>query len=201
MKKVQLERILQSLAPVPQPKPEREAYATPATIVAEVVYGAYGRGDIETSAVLDLGCGNGGLGIGAKLLGAARVVGVDSDPAAIRVAQQNAATVRVEAEWRLDDVADVREAFNTVLMNPPFGAQTRHADRPFLDAALRCGRVVYTFLNGAAEAFVRRYFETAGATITDRFPYSFPIPHTFDFHRDEERRIDVVLFRVEVAKG
>ncbi|TLZ74653.1 MAG: methyltransferase [Methanobacteriota archaeon] len=180
MKKVQLERILQSLAPVPQPKPEREPYATPATIAAEVVYGAYGRGDIEGCAVLDLGCGNGGLGIGAKLLGAARVVGVDSDPAAIRVAEQNAATVRVEAEWRLDDVADVREAFDTVLMNPPFGAQIRH---------------------GPAEAFVRQYLETAGATITDRFPYSFPIPHTFEFHRDEARRIDVVLFRVEVAKG
>ena len=201
MKKVRLERILQSLAPVPQPKPEREPYATPATIAAEVVYGAYGRGDIEGCTVLDLGCGNGGLGIGAKLLGAARVVGVDSDPAAIRVAEQNAATVRVEAEWRLDDVADVREAFDTVLMNPPFGAQIRHADRPFLDAALWCGRVVYTFLNGPAEAFVRQYLETAGATITDRFPYSFPIPHTFEFHRDEARRIDVVLFRVEVAKG
>jgi len=201
MKKVQLERILQSLASVPQPKPEREPYATPATIAAEVVYGAYGRGDIEGCTVLDLGCGNGGLGIAAKLLRAARVVGVDSDPAAIRVAEQNAATVRVEAEWRIDEVADVREAFDTVLMNPPFGAQIRHADRPFLDAALRCGRVVYTFLNGPAEAFVRRYLEAAGATITDRFPYSFPIPHTFEFHRDEARRIDVVLFRVEVAKG
>src|SRR6266704_2016461 len=85
MKKVQLEHILQSLALVPKPKPEREPYATPATIAAEVVYGAYGRGDLEGCAVLDLGCGNGGLGIGAKLLGAARVVGVDSDSAAIRV--------------------------------------------------------------------------------------------------------------------
>jgi len=201
MKKVQLERILQSLAPVPQPKVEREQYVTPAPIAAEVVYGAYGRGDIERCTVLDLGCGNGTLGIGAKLLGAARVVGVDSDPAVIRVAEQNAATVRVEAEWRLDDVARVRENVDTVLMNPPFGAQTRHADRPFLDAALRCGRVVYTFLNAAAEAFVRRYFETAGATVTDRFPYAFPIPRTFEFHRDEARRIDVVLFRVAVAKG
>ncbi|HEX9340312.1 MAG TPA: METTL5 family protein [Thermoplasmata archaeon] len=201
MKKVQLERILQSLAPVPQPNPEREQYATPAAIASEVIYGAYGRGDIDRRTVLDLGCGNGALGIGAKVLGATQVVGVDSDPAAIRIAKHNASKVHVEVEWRTEDVADVREAFDTILMNPPFGAQTPHADRPFLDAAMRCGRVVYTFLNSAAEGFVRGYFEAGGATVTDRFPYAFPIPHTFDFHRDEARRIDVVLFRIEVAKG
>src|SRR5438034_10418733 len=120
MKKVQLERILQSLAPMPQPEPGREQYATPAAIAAEVVYGADGRGDIEKCTVLDLGCGNGGLGIGAKLLGAARVVGVDSDPVAILVAKQNASNVRAEAEWRLDEVGAVREAFDTVPWNPPF---------------------------------------------------------------------------------
>ncbi len=141
------------------------------------------------------------LAIAAKLLGAERVVGVDSDPASIEVARRNAGRARVDVEWRLEDVQGVREAFETVFMNPPFGSQKRHADRPFLDAALAWGRVVYTFLNARAEAYVRRRIESASGRITDRLAYAFPIPHTFDFHREKLRRIDVVLYRFEVAKG
>lgn len=201
MKKVQLERILQSLAPVPKPTAAAEQYATPAGIAAEVAYLAHGRGDVARRSVLDLGCGNGVLAIAANLLGAAKAVGVDSDPSAIEVARMNAARAHADIEWRVGDVSSVHEAFDTVLMNPPFGAQTRHADRPFLDASLRCGHVVYTFLNAKAEDFVRQYVESAGATITDRLAYSFPIPRTFGFHRDDVRRLGVRLYRLEVAKG
>ncbi len=80
-------------------------------------------------------------------------------------------------------------------------SQRRHADRPFLDAALARGRVVYTFLNAKAEAYVRHRIESASGRITDRLVYALPIPHTFAFHREERRRIDVILYRLEVAKG
>jgi putative methylase len=86
-------------------------------------------------------------------------------------------------------------------MNPPFGAQTRHADRPFLDVAVTLGRVIYTFLNANSEAFVRKRLERSGARITDRLEYRFPIAHMFPFHRDVMRTQPVLLYRVEVAKG
>jgi len=200
-KKVQLERILESLDPLPHPTPSAEQYPTPAGIAAEVGYLAHAKGDVETRSVVDLGCGNGVLAIAAKLLGAGPVVGVDSDPVALEVAQRNAERAHVDVEWRLTDVQAIHEIFDTVLMNPPFGSQRRHADRPFLDAALASGRVVYTFLNAKSEAFVRRRLESASGRITDRLVYAFPIPHTFAFHREELRRIDVVLYRFEVAKG
>ena len=40
-------------------------------------------------AVLDMGCGSGILSIGAMLLGAGRVTGVDIDPLAVKTAQEN----------------------------------------------------------------------------------------------------------------
>ena len=201
MKKVQLERILQSLEPVPRPRPTVEQYSTPAPIAAEVLYFAHGKGDIATQSVVDLGCGNGVLAIAAKLLGAARVVGVDSDPDALDVARRNGEVAKVDVEWRRADVRTVREPVETVVMNPPFGSQRRGADRPFLASALACGKVVYTFLNTKAEGFVRRRIESAGGRITDRSEYRFPISRTFEFHRDSVRPIDVIFYRVEVAKG
>jgi putative methylase len=201
MKKSQLERILQSLDPLPNPSAPAEQYPTPAGVAAEVVYFATAKGDIAGRTVVDLGCGNGVLAIAASLLGAARVVGVDSDSAAIEVARRNAERARVEVEWRPGDVRTVREPFDTVLMNPPFGSQTRHADLAFLEVALSQGRIIYTFLNAKAEAFARRHIESNGGQATDRIVYAFPIRHTFPFHRDELRRVDVVLYRIDTAKG
>lgn len=45
---------------------------------------------IEGKAVIDYGCGSGILAIGAALLGAASVVGVDTDPQAITASDENA---------------------------------------------------------------------------------------------------------------
>lgn len=169
--------------------------------MAEVLHLALGRGDIAGRSVVDLGCGNGVFAIGAKLAGAARVVGVDSDPKAMEVSRRNARRNEVEIEWVLSDVGRYRDSFDTVLMNPPFGAQTHHADRPFLHASMAVGHVLYTFLNVNSEDFVRRRFENAGARITDRLEYRFPIAYMFPFHRDGVRAQPVLLYRIEVAKG
>ena len=162
---------------------------------------ALARGDLQGRRVLDPGCGNGVLGIAAGLLGAADVVGVDVDPEAIEVARRNARRVGVTGAWRVADVREVSGPFDTVLMNPPFGAQRRHADLPFLDRALEVGRVVYGFHNAKAEVFVLRRIRSRGARVTDRLEYAFPIPRSFPFHRRDRERIPVVLLRVDAAKG
>lgn len=195
MKKVRLDRILQSLEAIPSPRPDIEQYPTPPPIAAEVGYLALAKGDLAGARVLDAGCGNGVLAVAAKLLGAAEVVGVDLDPLALQVAERNARRAKVDVKWRHADIASVREPFDTVLMNPPFGSQRRHADLPFLETVLAIGRVVYSFHNGVSETFVRRKIEGLGGQVTDRIPYTFPIPHTFPFHREGVRRIAVVLFR------
>ncbi len=201
MKKVQLERILQSLEPVPAPRADLEQYATPATIAAEVAFIALAKGDIAGRGVLDLGCGNGILGIAAMLLGAASAVGVDADPKAIAVAERNSKRAKVEVLWQHGDVKEVSGAFDTVLMNPPFGSQTRHADLPFLDRALSLASVVYSFHNGVTAEFIEKRIAAAGASITDRVIYDFPLPRTFAFQRADVRRVSALLLRIESARG
>src|SRR5207247_10052954 len=96
------------------------------------------------------------------------VLGVLTDPESVKGSRRNAERSEVEVEWDVADVSSVHEPFDTVLMNPPFGAQTRHADRPFIDAAMDLGKVVYMFLNAPSEPFVERRIETSGSRITDQ---------------------------------
>lgn len=198
VRKRELEIALERVAPHPAPSAAAEQYTTPANIAADVLWFAYGEGDIAGRTIADLGCGTGVLAIGAALLGAASALGVDADSAAIRVARANArARSAAAARFRVQDVRAYRGSADVVLMNPPFGAQRRHADIPFLEAAVRAAPVVYSFHNAATEPFVLRKLRSLGARPTHRTVYAFPIPHGFAFHREARRDIDVVVFRSE----
>jgi len=87
-----------------------------------------------------------------------------------------------------------------VIQNPPFGAQKAHhkeADRLFMSKSLEIAPVVYSFHMLETEEFVKRYFQSSGGLITHRFYYSFPIPHTHNFHQKDEVRVNVVVLRIK----
>jgi putative methylase len=198
VKKKDLEIVLQGLAPHPSPSPRLEQYATPAGIAAEVLFLAAQLGDIQGRKVVDLGCGTGVLGIGAALIGAREVVGIDVDEAALGVARANASRLGVDLGLLTMEVGEFPEACDTVLMNPPFGAQQPHADLPFLDAAFRIARVLYSFHNAPSEAFVLGWIQDRGGRVTHRLPYAFPILRQFAFHSEDSRVFPVVLLRTLV---
>jgi len=84
---------------------------------------------------------------------------------------------------------------DTVLMNPPFGAQEKGNDRPFLKAALEAGAVIYSIHNKGSRAFIEKFIKPA--VITDCFITDFPIRKTFDFHKKEIQTIDVEIYRIK----
>ena len=70
------------------------------------------------ATVLDVGTGSAVLAIAARKLGAARVVGTDNDPIAVRVAQENALANHVEGlELSTDALEEVTGTFDVVVAN------------------------------------------------------------------------------------
>jgi len=200
MKLKQLEMTLQRLAGFSRPRAALEQYQTPAPLAARLLYHALMKGDIGGKRVCDLGCGTGVLAIGASLLGAASVTGIEIDGDAIRVARANAELLEADAEFIQADVKDaglmVRAGdFDTVVMNPPFGAQKAHADRPFIDLALHLAPVTYGIFNAGSTPFVKTYTEGRGE-IAERVGGSFPIKRTFSFHTKDVQEIEVEILRL-----
>ncbi len=197
MRQRQLEILLERVRPFPSPKAEMEQYALPAPAAAALLHFAALRGELS-GTVYDLGCGTGILAIGAKLLGARRAVGVERDPGALDVARENARELGAEVEWIEADVASLDPALHkadTVLMNPPFGAQVRGAGRPFLRKALELAPVAYGFGNRGSEEFVKRFISPARLTAT--MVLDAPMRRTFPWHRKKARPQAMELYRME----
>lgn len=193
-----LERLLSRVPPHPSPRADLEQYATPAHLAAPLLHEAYALGDVEGRRVADLGCGTGVFALGAALLGASRVTGVDVDPLSLAVARREAEALGVaeRLEWVASDVSAWRGEADTVVMNPPFGAQVRHADRAFLDAAFRAAPVVYTLHNEATRAFVEQRAAQAAYATTHAWRLVFPLRHQFRHQEKRVQEIPVVALRL-----
>ncbi len=200
MKKRELEIRLQRLERFVPEHPVLEQYETPAGIAADMLFFAYSMGDIENRVVCDLGCGSGVFAIGACVLGAKRVIGVDVDGKALDIAIKNAEYEGVSVDFILQDVKSFNMQCDTVIQNPPFGSQNRHADRPFIDKAMEIADVVYTLHLEKTALFVREYVESKGGKISHELTYEFPIKHMFGFHRKEVMKFNVKMFRIEVNR-
>jgi putative methylase len=190
----ELRRILGGLAPYPDPKPELEQILTPAELAGELLGEADLRGDLRGRTVLDLGSGTGVLAIGAALLGAS-VRGVEVDPAVVAIARANAESAGVDITFEAREVDAGGTTADTVLMNPPFGAQQRHADAPFWEAAFALADgAIYAFALAASRTFIERRAVARGARIEVTRPVRWELARTFPHHRKRRAEIPVDLW-------
>ena len=201
-KKRHLEMMLQQIPPHKSPKVHLEQYTTPSSIASDILWNALSMGDIKDKKVVDLGCGTGIFAIGAALLGAKEVTGVDIDPEAVEIAVMQALKMGVEnkVEFVSEDIYDFTGSADTVIQNPPFGAQKakrKEADRIFMTKSMEVAPVVYSFHIRETEPFVAKFFNKLGGYVTHKFCYSFPIPRTYHFHEKEKMDIDVIVLRIQ----
>ena len=206
MRQRDLEIKLQKLDGFMNPKAHLEQYATPAKVAADILYTAHAFGDIQGKSVMDLGCGTGIFSMGACLLGADNVLGCDIDSEAIDIARNNAEKAGCQVNFECIPVEKASGEWDTCIMNPPFGAQTKHADLPFLDKAMEISNVIYSLHNSETIPFLQKRIEKAafvhenesraGYTIDMEKKYKFEIRHTFKFHKKEKAEISVTLLRI-----
>jgi len=218
VRKLDLEMALSKIQPYSEPAPDLEQYTISADVAATMLYiAAYSHGNIVNKRVVDLGCGTGRLTIGAALLGAKEVVGVDIDRNAVEVASNCAEKfdLRKKTQWIITDIDSVNGHFDTVLQNPPFGVQKRGADRKFVVKALELGSVIYslhkrpdhdsallkelkTCSDGAIQvsssSFMERFVEENGGTVDSVYALLMTIPHMFSFHSQKKHEFVVDLY-------
>jgi putative methylase len=82
-------------------------------------------------------------------------------------------------------------------MNPPFGVKSNGADRPFLRAALKVGKVIYTMHKTTTRDFIIEYIKQCGGAVTDLAQVKFDLPHSYSFHKKRIKRIEVDIYRIE----
>ena len=196
MKKKELEMALQSLEVFESPKVNLEQYPTPSVIASDILFSAYAAGDIAGRRVADLGCGTGIFAIGAYLLGAESVTAFDIDADALEIAERNSASKGCEIEFVKCSINEVSGSFDTVLMNPPFGSQNKHADRPFLSKAMEIAGSVYSIHMACTLDYIEKTAEAAGRTVASHKTYKYEIPHTFSFHSKVRKSVDVTAVNI-----
>jgi putative methylase len=201
--KKEIELILEKLKPLEKPKVSLEQYTLPSYLAAEILNLAYLAGDIENKTVADFGCGSGKLAIGAALLGAKKVVAIDVDGEAIKVAKENLkiaeelARKKLKVKFICSDIAKWKGRVDTVLQNPPFGIKGIYTDKVFIEKAVKSARKVYSLhRNGRKEvrAFIQNFVSSLGCKIEQIFKFKFFLPHTFKFHKKPKMKYDVDLY-------
>lgn len=216
-----LEKFLIQIESNPKPKAILEQYPTSIKTAAKILHLiAYSNLDILGKTVLDLGCGTGRFALGAAFLGAQKVVGIDIDTSAIKLASSYTQKLNLKnnTSWINGDISTINGQFDTVLQNPPFGIQKRYADRKFLKKALEVGKKIYSIhshpindnnllnilkknpeaiMQVPPSSFLRKYVEENNGSVCAVYSMLMSIPRMFDFHKKQIHSFIIDLYSIE----
>ena len=179
---------LSGLPRVIENSPFLEQYQTEGDLAARWLTDINSDNSLVGARVVDLGAGNGILALGALLLGASKATLIEVDSQAVRIAEiygreiaaETGSTIEViEAElkgWPQGLDADV------VIMNPPWGFQSKGADRVFIEAALASPAETIHLMHSAQAIHPPEMAQRAGWEVEKRFSAEFRLPASMAHH-------------------
>ncbi len=192
---------LQKLPSFENPSIAFEQYQTPDELITELLLlASFTFNDVRDKRIIDLGCGTGKIGLGAAMLGAARVLLIDISEKAIKrgkAATQDENWTRLD--WLIQPVETLvarkfYDNFDTIFMNPPFGAQRKGIDQCFIRKALVLAPVVYSIQTPFTPLLkdLERDRRIKTTKLRDRF---LKIPKLHHFHQKESYQVKVSIYR------
>ncbi|MFX1479190.1 MAG: METTL5 family protein [Promethearchaeota archaeon] len=206
--KKDLTSIIQNTKTFDKPKVKLEQYCIDANSAVDLIYYAgFEFDDIKNSLVIDLGAGTGRLSIASALFNATLVLSIDIDVEALTILKDNICSL--ELEHLIHPICSDINFFTlskrllppnlkaTTIMNPPFGVQTRSADRIFLEKAFSFSDVIYSIhLAGEKiQKFISNYVQKFDWIIDNILPFNLILERSFPFHSQETKLIDVNVYR------
>lgn len=202
MRQKQLAIALSKLPPHPQTSVELEQYPMEGGLAAQWITAISQAGDInENTRVVDLGAGNGILGIGLILAGAASATLVEIDSAAVAATELGADELGVGnrvncfesdiSQW--DGWPDI--ACDLVVTNPPWGVQTLRADRAFLVAAFASPASVIHLMHNAQASHISGLAADSGWVGEVLMEADFALPAAYQHHTSRRGTTKVACWR------
>ncbi|DAC40676.1 MAG TPA: hypothetical protein D7I00_04340 [Candidatus Poseidoniales archaeon] len=194
---------LSSLTPHPCQSVELEQYPTEGNLAAAWLT-KIGLGDgFEGKHVLDLGAGNGVLGIGAAFLGAKHVTLVECDPMTVEVLQENVRNVDGMAmctilESRVEGRPLTLEVpVDMVIMNPPWGVQTQRADRAFFETIFAMNIPLVHFIHSIEAEHLLPLADANGYELHSIYQDDFRLPPAYAHHSKNKASTRIRCYRLE----
>ncbi|KAK0057911.1 methyltransferase-like protein 5 [Biomphalaria pfeifferi] len=214
MKRKELESYLQDVEVFDNPKVKLEQYPTTPHIAACMLHTMSATyDDLESKLVADLGVGCGVLSIGAVMLGAGYVLGIDIDEDALEICNTNIEEFGISS---IDLVnSDVKtlftsghqssplyKKFDTVIMNPPFGTKRNEGiDTEFLQAALNLSNnAIYSLHKTSTREHILKKAASWNVDATVIAELRFDLTNSFKFHKKKSVDIEVDFIRFSQKK-
>jgi len=177
-----------------RPIPELEQYSTPPDIAFEIIKKVNTAGNLS-GKIADLGCGTGRLSIAAALLGA-NVTGFEIDEEAINIAKEYSEKNKLEITWTNQPIEVIDEIFDTVIMNPPFGAQRPGADKIFLEKAMNIANHIWTIHLSETRKFIKKVVDNSNYEIVELYEFDYPLKNTMAFHTKDTKIENAILYHI-----
>lgn len=203
-----LEEYLQSIDSFENPKILLEQYITPSHISSHLLYTIQNNyDDVREKLVADLGSGTGMLTIGSAILEASHVVGFEIDSDALNIAKFNADEMEVTNvdfvqcdvlnDLTSDENCKWYNAFDTVILNPPFGTKNNSGiDIEFLKVATQLSNhSVYSLHKTSTRNYIQKKakeLHCKGEVIAE---LKYNLDSSYKFHKKASKDIEVDVWK------
>jgi len=192
---------LSKLQEISSPNLNLEQYQTEGEIAARWLFDIQSFDDLKPGCrVVDLGCGNGILGIGAVLMGAGSAILVDSDEKSCEVSTRNVESLGISDSVKIvnskigEKDIEISEA-DIVVSNPPWGTQKKASDRPFLEEIISIGTIAH-LMHSSQATHIRNFFNEFGWSSEKYGDLDFALPATYGHHSRMRGRTRASLWRI-----